>query len=150
MQTQRIALWRWIRWHRYQLATGSALALVAALLVILAPGLLAVGALEWKYSRRPSRLLSLALLGLLVHAVVWLWHELRGLPHGPWHPCIQCGAPIEAPSRAWYCSPWCRRYAHLERDARSFDPWVAEQAETRLRAIAEPPELDPELSEIPF
>jgi hypothetical protein len=149
MQAHGIALWRWLSWHRYQLAAGTALVCVGTLLLILGPSLLALGAVEWKHSRRRSRLLSLALLGLLARAVVVrLWQELRGLPHGNWHPCIQCGAPIEAPSRAWYCSPACRRFARLERDAASPDPWTAERAETRLRLVTSI--ADPESSEIPF
>jgi hypothetical protein len=150
MHTHGTALRRWLSWHRYQLAAGSALALVAAVLVTAGPPLLAVAAIEWKYTRRRNRVLSLALLGLLFGAVVWLWQELRNVPHGPWHPCAQCGAPIEVPSRAWYCSPACRRYARLERDARSPDPWLAERAETRLRVLARSASADPSLSEIPF
>jgi hypothetical protein len=149
MRSHGIALWRWLSWHRYQLAAGSALALVAAVLVTAGPALLAVAAVEWKYTRR-NRVLSLALLGLLFGATLWLWQELRNVPHGPWHPCAQCGAPIEVPSRAWYCSPACRRYAWLERDARSPDPWLAERAETRLRVLARSASADPSLSEIPF
>jgi hypothetical protein len=34
-----------------------------------------------------------------------------------WHACGQCGVPIEPPSRAEYCSPSCRRYARLQREA---------------------------------
>lgn len=150
MHAHGIALWRWLSWHRYQLAAGLALALVAALLVSAGPALLAVAAVEWKYTRRRSRVLSLALLGLFARGLAWLWQELRRLPHGRWHPCAQCGAPIEAPSRAWYCSPACRRYARLEREARSPDPWLAERAQTRLRLVTQASSVDPESSEIPF
>lgn len=150
MHDQGIALWRWLSWHRYQLAAGAALALISALLVLVGPALLVLATLEWKYRRRRSRLLSHALVGLFVRAVVWLWQELRGLPHGRWHPCAQCGAPIEAPSRAWYCSPGCRRHARLKREARSPDPWMAECAEVRLRVLSRMAAADPEFSEIPF
>jgi hypothetical protein len=150
MQSHGIALWRWLSWHRLQIAAATALIGVAALLVFAAPVLLAVAAIEWKYSRRGNRIPSLALLGLLARAVVWLWQELRGLPQGQWHPCVQCGAPIEAPSQAWYCSPLCRRYARLERDARSPDPWLSERAAVRLRTLDRASTADPELSEIPF
>ena len=34
-----------------------------------------------------------------------------------WHACGQCGVPIEPPSRAEFCSPSCRRYARLHREA---------------------------------
>jgi hypothetical protein len=148
MHSHGIALWRWLSWHRYQLAVAAALVLVAAVLLSAAPGLLAIGGFEWK--ARHKRLLGLALLGLLARSIVWLWQELSGLPHGPWHPCAQCGVPIEAPSRAWYCSPACRRYARLERDARSPDPWLAERAESRLRLVWSAGAADPESSEIPF
>ena len=150
MHDHGIALWRWLSSHRLQIAAGTTLALVAALLILVGPALLGLAAIEWKYSRRHTRLLSLALVGLLARAAVWLWQELRGLPHGRWHPCAQCGHPIQAPSRAWYCSPACRRYARLERDARSPNPWVAERAATRLRVLARSADADPALSEIPF
>lgn len=150
MQDQGIALRRWLSWHRYQLAAGAALALVAALLVLIGPALLVLAAIEWKNSSRRSRLLGLALVGLLARAVVWLWQELRGLPHGNWHPCAQCGGVIEASSRAWYCSPACRRYARLEREARSPDPWAAERAAARLRVLSRLDVVDPRSSELPF
>ncbi len=149
MQTQRIALRRWLSWHRYQLAAAAGLAVTTIVLVGAAPLLLAVSVVEWKRGHR--RLLGLAVLALLARAVVWLWQELRGLPHGRWHPCVQCGWPIEAPSRAWYCSPNCRRLARLARDAGSPDPWIAERAESRLSALARrQPASDPALAEIPF
>jgi hypothetical protein len=148
MQAQGIALWRWLSWHRHQLAMATALGLITVVLLSVAPALLALGALEWKSSHR--RLLGFALLGLLGRSTVWLWQELWGTPHGRWHPCAQCGTPIEAPSRAWYCSPHCRRYARLERDTRSPDPWLAERAAVRLRVLARASAADPESSEIPF
>jgi hypothetical protein len=148
MQTQGIALWRWISWHRRELAVGTILAIATGLLVLVGPGLLLVAALEWKRGSR--RLLGLVLVMALWRTLVWLWRELRCVPHGDWHPCVRCGAPIEAGSRAWYCSPLCRRYARLERDAGAWDPWVAERAEAWLRALARSAELDPNLSEIPF
>jgi hypothetical protein len=150
MQTQGTTLRRWLTRHRRELATGTALLLVTALLVTLGPLLLLVAALEWKHGRRRGSLLGAALAGMMIRAVVWLWQDLRNLPHGDWHPCAQCGAPIEGPSRAWYCSPGCRRYARLERDARACDPWIAERAEARLRALSRPAGIDPELAEIPF
>jgi hypothetical protein len=148
IHTHGIALWRWLTWHRYQVALATGLVLVAVLFLSSAPVLITIAAFEWKASHR--RLLGLAVLGLLVRSTVWLWEELWGSPYGQWHPCAQCGAPIEAPSKAWYCSPLCRRYARLERDARSPDPWLAERAEVRLRALTRASTADPELSEIPF
>ena len=150
MQDQRIALWRWLRWHRLQIAAAACLIALVAVLLVASPALLAGAVFEWKYSRRRTRLLSLALAGLLAGVVVWLWQELRGFPHGQWHPCGQCGAPIEAPSRAWYCSLACRRYARLERDARSPDPWLAERSAARLRVLSRISAADPASSEIPF
>ena len=150
MHTQRTDLSRWLICHRRQLAAGAALLVLFAALVVAGPILLAMAVLEWKHGRRRNRLLGLALVGLLVRVVVWLWQELRNLPHGDWHPCAQCGAPIESPSRAWYCSPACRRYARLERDARAFDPWIAGQAKGRLQALWQPAAIDPALAEIPF
>ena len=110
-----------------------------------------MAAVEWKHSRRKHpRLLGVALAGLLARSLVWLWRDLQNLPQGDWHPCAQCGAPIEVPSQAWYCSPACRRYARVERDARAFDPWVAERAQARLHALTRTTAIDPELAEIPF
>jgi hypothetical protein len=149
MQAQGNSLWRWVSGHRLQLLAATVLTGVGALLLFTGPALLIVAAVEWKYSRRRSRVLSLALLGLLARALVWLWQELRNVPHCPWHPCAQCGAPIEAPSKAWYCSPLCRRYARLEPDVRSPNPWCAERAAVRLRLLAQPA-VDPSSSEIPF
>jgi hypothetical protein len=147
MHSHGIALWRWLTSHRYQLAVTTALILAAVALVCLAPVLLAVGAAEWKARHR--RLLGLAILGLLGRSIVWLRREALGIPHGTWHPCVQCGAPIEAPSQAWYCSPLCRRYAQLERNLRSPDPWAPERAAVRLRLVTRPP-VAAASSEIPF
>lgn len=150
MHAQGNDLWRWLSWHRLQIAAATGLVAVAAVLLFTGPALLVVAAVEWKYSRRRSRVLGLALLGLLARALVWLWQELRNVPHGPWHPCAQCGAPIEAPSQAWFCSPACRRHVRLERDSHCPNPWVAERAETRLRLVTSANAADPESSEIPF
>lgn len=148
MQAHGIALWRWLSLHRYQIGVGAALVAVAATLAFVGPLLVLVGAVEWKRGNR--RLLGLAFAGLLFRAAVWLWQELRGLPHGPWHACGQCGRPIPEPSRAWYCSPMCRRYARLERDARAFDPHTARRALERLQRLSNPSTIDPALEEIPF
>jgi hypothetical protein len=144
------SLWRWLRWHRLQIAAAACLTALAAVTLVASPLLLAATALEWKYSRRRSRLISLALVSGLARMALWLWQELRGLPHGRWHPCVQCGTPIEAPSRAWFCSPGCRRYARLERDARSPDPWLAERSAARLRTLSRIAVADPASSDIPF
>jgi hypothetical protein len=150
MHDQGNSLWRWLQWHRLHIATAAALVGLVVVSLTASPALLVGAMFEWKYSRRRTRLLSLAVAGLLVRAVVWLWQEFRGLPHGRWHPCAQCGAPIESPSRAWYCSPACRRYARLERDARSPDPWLAERSAAQLRTVSRIAAPDPELSKIPF
>jgi hypothetical protein len=161
MLDHRTPLWRWLSWHRYQLTAAVALAGIAAALgldhpepdyfgapVAVAPLLLAVSAVEWKLGHR--RVLGLAILSRLAATVLWLWHELRGLPHGRWHSCVQCGAPIEAPSRAEYCSSVCRRIARLERERCSPDPWIAERAALRLRTLDRCASTDPALSEVPF
>jgi hypothetical protein len=146
MQTQRTALRRWLSWHRHEVAAGAALLSLAAALVVAAPILLTVAALEWKHGRRRNRLLGVALIALLARAVLWLWQELRNLPHGTWHPCLQCGAPIEEPSRACYCSPACRRYARLQRGARGGD----HDAAARLARLRRGDRYDPTLAEVPF
>ena len=77
MHCHGIALWRWLSWHRLQVGAATALVGVLALLLFAGPALLAVAGLEWKYSRRPNRLLSLAIAALLVRAAFWLWQEVR-------------------------------------------------------------------------
>jgi hypothetical protein len=146
MHAQRTALQRWLSWHRRELAASAALVTLAAALVVVGPILLTVAALEWKHSRRRNRSLGLVLATLLARAVVWLWQELRNLPHGTWHPCLQCGAPIEAPSQACYCSPVCRRYARLERAARGGDL----DATSRLARLRRADRCDPALADVPF
>lgn len=148
MRTHRIRLRRWFSEHRYQLALVTATGVVGVSLAACAPLLLTAAAVEWKLGHR--RLLAIAILAALGRALVWLWQELRSHPHRRWHPCAQCGFPIEAPATAWYCSPACRRYARLERDAGSPDPWTAERAETRLRLVSRLDVVDPQSSEIPF
>src|SRR6266851_2011944 len=129
MQAQGIALWRWLCWRRREIWIGVTLVVAVAVLMFVGPWLLLLAAVEWKTSRRRrARLLGLVLTVLLVRAVVRLWQEFWDVPHGRWHPCMQCGHPIEAPSRAWYCSPSCRRYAQLERRAAGGD----ERATNRL------------------
>jgi hypothetical protein len=147
MLDHRTPLWRWLSWHRYQLAAAAGLFFATAALIAVAPLLLAVSALEWKRGHR--RVLGLALLSLLTTAIVWLWRGLHGLPREPWHSCVQCGAPIEEPSRAEYCSPACRHVARLERERSSPDPWIAACAETRLRILARAT-TDPAPDGIPF
>ena len=149
MRSQDIALWRWICWHRRELAVTAAFAVTVGVLIVAGPWLLLLAAVEWKTGRRGRRLLGLALATLLLRAAVWLWRDLRGVPHGRWHPCAQCRAPIEEPSQAWYCSPGCRRYARLERDAAAFDLRIAERAQQRLQ-LREHMAVNPALTEIPF
>jgi hypothetical protein len=65
--------------------------------------------------RRRSPGLGLAVFGL-IGAYLGLRRQERNW--GPsWHPCEQCGQPIERPSRAHYCSQACRRYARIRREA---------------------------------
>jgi hypothetical protein len=68
-------------------------------------------------SRRRRRGTGVAELAIaLVAARYSLRRQGRGF--GPsWHPCEQCGHPIDRPSRARYCSEACRRYARLRRAA---------------------------------
>ena len=146
MQTQRIALRRWLSWHHRELAAGTALITLTAVLVVAGPMLLTVAAVEWKHGRRRNRLLGLALTALLARTAIWLCQELRDLPHGAWHPCLQCGAPIEPPSQACYCSPVCRRYGRLERAARGGD----HDASARLARLQRNDRHDPALAEVPF
>jgi hypothetical protein len=141
--------------HKYQLTLVAALVTALALLLITAPFLLALALIEWKLEppkRRKPRLIGLLLINQLLSACRWLWCELQGLPHRPWHPCGQCGKPIEAPSRATYCWHACRTYARLEREARDNDPAIAGRAQRRLRnlRLRRLADDDPTLNEVPF
>jgi hypothetical protein len=155
MHTHRTAASRWLSAHRYQITLAAALLSALALLLISAPLLLVLALIEWKLepckSRKP-RLIGLLIINQLLLATRWLWCELQGLPHRPWRPCAQCGKPIEAPSRASYCSHACRIYARLERDALDHDPRIAERAQRRLRnlRLRRLADDDPTLDEVPF
>jgi hypothetical protein len=146
---------RWLSSHRRQLIIVVALISAVSVLLIAALPLLIVALVEWKLEprriRRP-RLIGLQLLNQLLSTSRWPWCELHGLPHGPWHPCAQCGRPIDAPSRAAYCSPACRGYARLERDALDNDPRIVEQARRRLRNLhlRDLADNDPDLHEVLF
>jgi hypothetical protein len=75
---------------------------------------------------------------------VWLWDELHGVPHRPWQPCLQCGRPIEAPSRAWYCSPRCRQLARQQRERLNWDELA------RACAPQPPCTSDSSFGDVPF
>jgi hypothetical protein len=151
MQSHVIRATRWARRHHHEIVVTAGLIITGAALIIATPVLLTIAAVEWKQGRRRRRLLSLALILVLARAMAWLWRELRHVPHGRWHPCGQCCAPIEEPSRAVYCSHACRTYARLERAALDDDPRIATRAERRLRNVRLR-ELanDPQLKEVPF
>jgi hypothetical protein len=136
MHMHRTAAWRWLSDHRHELALSTALAATTTILVIVGPALLALAILERvAHKRRCKTSVALTIVARLARAVTWLWRELHDQPHGRWHPCTQCGKPIEEPSRAAYCSHTCRSYARLERDAQAHDPRIADRAQRRLRAI---------------
>lgn len=65
--------------------------------------------------RRGSRtMIALALESTLALVLSAFGLRRRGGRIGPsWHPCENCGAPIEKPSRAAYCSQACRRDANI-------------------------------------
>jgi hypothetical protein len=155
MHAHRTAASRWLSAHRYQLTLAAALLSALALLLISAPFLLVLALIEWKLEprkRRKPRLIGLLIINQLLLATHWLWCELHDLPRRPWHPCAQCGKPIEVPSRASYCSHACRTYARLERDALDHDPRIAERAQRRLRnlRLRRLADDDPRLDEVPF
>jgi hypothetical protein len=142
---------RWL--DRRRLTLAAAVALLAASGLLAAPWLALLALVEWKVAgnRRRRQMFLVAAAGLWWRALVWLWRELHGVPHRPWHPCAQCGRPIEQPSRAAYCSHGCRQYARLRREAEA-DGRVADRARRRLRAIELRRLADerPEWAEVPF
>jgi hypothetical protein len=152
MQTHVIAGSRWLRRHQHEITVATALAISFTTLVLATTIVLPIAAIEWKQTPRSKRVLSLAVLSVLVQTTVRLWCELRNIPHGRWHPCTQCGRPIEEPSRAAYCSHACRTWARLEREALDNDPFIAERAARRLRnrRLRELADSDSALTEVPF
>lgn len=156
MRSHVIAAGRWISDHRHQIAIATCLTILLAFLVCVAPILLALAIVESRQThgrRLPrNRLCGLIALSFLANSVRWLWNELQGAPQRPWHPCAQCGRPIEAPSRAAYCSHECRTYARLQREALDSDPLIAERAARRLRnkRLRDLADNDPHLDEVPF
>jgi hypothetical protein len=117
--------------------------------------LLPIATIEWwhrnKHHKR-NALMGVLVLTVLLRTAHVLWCDLRHMPRGQWHPCAQCGHPIEQPSRAAYCSHACRTYARLERDALDHDPRIATRAERRLRnlRLRELADTNPQLQEVPF
>jgi len=154
MQSHVIRVTRALWAHRYPIALGVALACTVAMLVVATPWLLVIALIEHRYggAKRRRRLIGLACIAVLAYAARWLWREMHGIPHRAWHACAQCGRPIEAPSRAAYCSHACRTYARLERDALDNDPRIAERAERRIRnmRLREVAHATPEWEEVPF
>jgi hypothetical protein len=133
-------LWR----YRRELALSLLLITLATTLVALAPPLLLIAAVQ---ERRPRRRgVPLSVLRNVWEAVAWTWRNLHRLPRPGWHPCEQCGFPIEPPSKASFCSTACRRYGRLRRHAAGGDERAAARYD-RLRRLAD---LDPALTEIPF
>jgi hypothetical protein len=130
--------------HRRELALSLLLITLATTLVALTPPLLLIAALQEQRPRRRSH--PLRVLQNIWDALAWSWRQLHRLPRPGWHPCEQCGFPIEPPSRACFCSKACRRYGRLRLRAASGDERAAARHE-RLRRLAD---LDPALTEIPF
>jgi hypothetical protein len=136
MQYHVIAAIRRLQAHRRELMLGFGLVCVSGLLFAAAPvSLLAVAIERQVHHRRRRRrqLWSVLLFVFLLRTAHSLWRSLRRIPNRPWHPCAQCGKPIQAPSRAKYCDNVCRKYARLERAALDDDTRVAAHAERRLR-----------------
>jgi hypothetical protein len=121
---------RFVRWATPRLfLLGAALYLIwlaLPYLLVLGVLLVLVPRLRTGSRRRRSGTGLAALAIALVAAQYGLRRQGRGF--GPsWHPCEQCGHPIDKPSRARYCSQACRRYARMRRAA-----------------------AEPELDEVPF
>jgi hypothetical protein len=127
--------------HRRELALSLLLITLATTLVALTPPLLVVAILQERRPRRRSR--PLRVLRNFWDAAAWSWRQLLRLPGSGWHPCEQCGFPIEPPSRARFCSAACRRYGRLRRLAASGDEQAAARYD-RLRRLAD---LDPALTD---
>jgi hypothetical protein len=155
MQSHVIPATRWLSAHRRELLLGLCLTGVLCLIAIGTTLLLPIATIEWwqrNNHHKRHALMSVSLLTMLLRTAHVLWCKLRHIPRSKWHPCAQCGHPIEEPSRAAYCSHACRTYARLERDALDHDPRISARAERRLRnrrlrALADG---NPELQEVPF
>ena len=107
-------------------------AAVAASIAVLSISLaLAVVAMAFAGPRRSGRS-RLRRPEEIVASALGIVNVLFGRPQRGWHPCLQCGVPIEPPSRAEFCSPACRRYDRLRRMA-------TEAKAARLDAFGEVP-----------
>jgi hypothetical protein len=142
MRFQATRLWL----QRRELGLGVALVATTLVLVGLSGPLLVWAVLRPSRTKQRRELAPLSILFGTARAVRWLWLELHGLPHRSWHPCAQCRRPIEVPSRAWYCSPNCRRWARWERDARGGD----ELAHARIARASRLADMDALMGEVPF
>lgn len=106
------------------IAAGITFGLVAAL------GLAAVWLFSWPF-RLMSRMAGVGsarrehrtMIALAVESTAALVLSALGLRRagrriGPsWHPCEECGQPIDAPSKAAFCSESCRRHQSIRRRA---------------------------------
>jgi hypothetical protein len=140
---------RAVWFYRRRIAATVACATIAALLVAATPLLLAFALAERHQTRRRRNLFGLIILSALALAVAWLWREGRRHPlepRGGWRPCEQCGALVAAPSRARFCSSFCRRIARLEARA----GWGDQRAVSRLAWLAREDRHDPAWGEVPF
>jgi hypothetical protein len=117
-----------VRWATPRLLLPAALLyliwLALPYLLLTTVALAAFARLPGRHRRRGTAFALVEATIALIAAVYGLHRQ--GKRFGPsWHPCAQCGAPIDRPSRAAYCSAACRRYARLRREAAE-DPELAE------------------------
>lgn len=131
------------RMNRNPLSAAAALSAVAATILVIIyreriwHALLALAAmrLAWVVMRAKLGIRKQAKSGKSLWEVGFatLAGYLFGARRHGFHGCGKCGAPIQAPSRAIYCSPACRNYAALERAH-------TERSAERLAAFGDVPE----------
>ena len=137
------AVSRWFRRHPFAAVVLGVVAAVVLLIVVywrtlvLWGSALVLGRMLWilLVGRPPRRsrgtMLALAESTLALGLAAFGLSRTRGRTGPAWHPCENCGAPIDLPSRAAYCSQGCRADAARRRREREFLD-------------------DPELTEIPY
>jgi hypothetical protein len=105
---------RLIRWALGGYRVGCFLAGLALVILLVIFGPLAL-AIIFATPTNGDKAVLAGLGALYLVCVRACFREALGRRADNGHPCGQCGAPIEPPSRAEYCSPACRRYARLAR-----------------------------------
>lgn len=111
-------------WLKVMLALGAVLLLLSAAVLYLFTWPFRMSARAAGLSRKTPKRRGRAVTGALVESTLALALSAFGLYRsragriGPsWHPCEECGAPIDRPSTAKFCCEACRRSSRIRQRA---------------------------------